>query len=103
MCVKQNAIDFKSQFPNAPKEVQKLFYVNDYLRGADSAEQAIGLPSKLFSTLQVELQWSWIQSIAPKLRDSSPIITLSDSEQYTKTLGIEWNSYGDHFGVPYLF
>ena len=56
MCVKQNAIDFKSQFPNAPKEVQKLFYVNDYLRGADSAEQAIGLPSKLFSTLQVELQ-----------------------------------------------
>ena len=40
-----------------------------------------------------------LQSIIPELRDSHPIMTLSDSEQYTKTLGIEWNSRDDHFRV----
>ena len=107
-CVKQNAIDFESQFPDAAKEVQKSFYVDDYLGGADSTEQAIRLQEEMCSLFQMGgfLLHKWncsdakvSQSISPELRDSRQVITLSDSEQYTKTLGIEWNPQDDHFRV----
>ena len=29
MCIKQNAIDFASEYPNAAKEVERSFYVDD--------------------------------------------------------------------------
>ena len=32
-----------------------------------------------------------------ELRDSQASVVLSDSDQYTKTLGIEWNTTNDHF------
>ena len=108
MCIKQNAINFESQFPNAAKEVQKSFYVDDYLGGADSTEQAIRLQEEMCSLFQMGgfLLRKWncsdakvLQSISPELRDSRRVITLSDSEQYTKTLGIEWNPQDDHFRV----
>jgi hypothetical protein len=108
MCVKQNAIDFESQFHNAAKEVEKSFYVDYYLGGADSAEQAINLQEEMRSLFQMGgfLLRKWncsdpkvLQSIAPELRDSRQVITLSDSEQYTKTLGVEWNPQDDHFRV----
>ena len=34
--VKQNAIDFESQYPQATKQVETSFYVDDYLGGAES-------------------------------------------------------------------
>lgn len=40
-----------------------------------------------------------LQSIPSKLRDSQATVFLSDSDQYTKTLGIEWNVSSDHFCV----
>lgn len=41
MCVQQNAIDFGSLYPNAAKQVEKSYYVDDYVGGADSPEKAI--------------------------------------------------------------
>ena len=38
-------------------------------------------------------------SIPIDLRDSQATVILSDSGQYTKTLGIEWNVSRDHFRV----
>ena len=40
-----------------------------------------------------------LNSIPSDLRDSQPTIVLADSDQYTKTLGIEWNASSDHFRV----
>ena len=42
---------------------------------------------------------SVLESIPIELRDSKATVVLSDSEHYTKTLGIEWNALSDHFRV----
>ena len=48
MCVKQNAVDYALEYPNAAREVERSFYVDDCLTGSDSIGGAI--------TLQRELQ-----------------------------------------------
>ena len=40
-----------------------------------------------------------LESIPTDLRDSQATVILSHSDQYTKTLGIEWNASCDHFRV----
>ena len=40
-----------------------------------------------------------LESIPPDLRESQATVILSDSDRYTKTLGIEWNASSDHFRV----
>ena len=106
MCVKQNSIDLCEKFPNVAKEVERSFYVDDYLGGADSPERAISLQDEMQSLFQsggfLLRKWNSndpkvLDSIAPKLRDSRPTITLSDYTHYTKTLGIEWSPLDDHF------
>ena len=82
----------------------KSFYVDDYLGGADYTEQAIQLQEEMCYLFQIGgfLLHKWncsdakvLQRISPELRDSRRVITLSDSEQYTKTVGIEWNPHDD--------
>ena len=106
MCVKQNSIDLCEKFPNAAKEVERSFYVDDYLGGADSPERAISLQDEMQSLFQsggfLLRKWNSndskvLDSIAPELRDSRPSVTLSDYTHYTKTLGIEWSPLDDHF------
>ena len=43
MCVKQNALDFDMEHPNAAKVVTESFYVDDCLTGSDSPEGAVEL------------------------------------------------------------
>ena len=108
MCVKQNAIDFGSQYPKAAKQVETSFYVDDYLGGADSRQKAIQLQGEMHSLLLkggfLLRKWSCsdpcvLESIPIDLRDSQATVILSHSDQYTKTLGIEWNASCDHFRV----
>ena len=42
---------------------------------------------------------SVLKDVPSELRDSQATVVLSDSDQYTKTLGIEWNASNDHFRV----
>ena len=49
MCVKQNAIDFESQHPRAAKQVEMSFFVDDYLGGADSQQEAMKLQGEMHS------------------------------------------------------
>ena len=49
MCVKQNAIDFGSQYPRAAKQVETSFYVNNYLGGASSQQEAVKLQGEMHS------------------------------------------------------
>lgn len=112
MCVKQNAIDFESEYPNAAKQVERSFYVDDYLGGADSLQEAVKLHGEMHSLFQkggfLLRKWnssnpSVLEGIPIDLRDSRARVVLPDSDsdpdQYTKTLGIEWNASNDHFRV----
>ena len=106
MAVKRNALDFALQYPLAEKIVDDSFYVDDALTGADSVEQAIEAQSQLqglFSQAGFVLRkWnssesSVLQRIPPDLLDSNSTYVISDTEEYTKTLGLEWNPKLDHF------
>ena len=108
MCVKQNAIDNGSHCPRAAKQVETSFYVDDYLGGADSQEEAMKLQGEMHSLFQrvsfTLCKWSCsdpsvLENIPTDLRDSQATVILSGSSQYTKTLGIEWNASTDHFRV----
>ena len=108
MCVKQNAIDLGSQYPNAAKQVETSFYMDDYLGGADSHDEQMKLQGEMHSLFSgggfLLRKWNCsdphvLNSIPSDLRDSQATIVLADSDQYTKTLGIEWNASSDHFRV----
>ena len=47
MSVKQNSIDYMSEFPVAAKMVTESFYVQDGLVGADSIEEAVILRNEM--------------------------------------------------------
>ena len=49
MAVRQNAIDFATKFLTAAKVVDKSFYVEDCLTGADSIDEAVALQIQLHS------------------------------------------------------
>ena len=105
MCVKQNAVDFGSLYPNAAKQVDTSYY---YLGGADSPEEAVQLQGEMQSLFTrggfLLRKWncsdpSVLRDVPPELKDSQATIVLSEPDQYTKTLGIEWSASGDHFRV----
>ena len=47
MSVKQNAVDFALEYPQAAEAVKKYFYVDDGLTGADTVDDAIKLQTQL--------------------------------------------------------
>ena len=104
MAVKQNAIDHSLEFPVAATAVDKSSYVDDRLTGADSLEEAIDLCQQLqelFTRGGFNLcKWSLQQSrkiISEELKEKQYACTLPDDSDYTKTLGVEWNTVMDHF------
>ncbi len=106
MSVKQNAADLAQQYPQAAAAVDQSFYVDDALTGADSVDDAIELQDQLHRmfTKGGFLLRKWnsseptvLQHIPPDLKDSKPCLSIPCHEQYTKTLGMEWNPGFDHF------
>ena len=106
MSVKQNAADLSHQYPLAAAVVEQSFYVDDTLTGADSVDNAIELQSQLHSMFKeggfLLRKWNSseptvLEHIPPDLKDSNPCLSIPRHEQYTKTLGIEWNPGFDHF------
>ena len=106
MAVKQNAIDFVDEYPLAAKVVETSFYVDDCLTGADDAKTTIVLRRQLqdlFSRGAFLLRkWnssepSVLESIPQELQDSKEVHPISDTSNYTKTLGLEWNTSTDTF------
>ena len=106
MAVKQNATDFKAKYPLAAEAVDKSIYVDDCLTGADTFEEAIQLQAELqdlFNEANLLLRkWNSsdtrvLSNISPELRESHFSQTISESPEYTKTLGIKWNSKEDTF------
>ena len=105
MSVKQNSIDLVHEFPLAAKMVD---YVDDGLMGADSIERAIDLRKEvqaLFSRGGFLLR-KWISnetrvlhSIEPELRESLETMTISESPECAKALGLSWDTKLDCFSL----
>ncbi len=108
MAVKQNALDFALQYPIATQKVHEAFYVDDGLTGADTIPEAIDLQGQLqesfFKGGFTLRKWNSNKSVIldhlpTELKESQSIQTIAEDDQYTKTLGIEWNSVADNFRI----
>ena len=106
MCVKQNASDLAHEFPLAVEAVEKSFYVDDGLTGADDIQMAIKLQKELHNLFDCGgfLLHKWnsnepsvLQHIDPKLQDLRDTQEISDTKDSTKTLGLEWLTNIDQF------
>ena len=106
MSVKQNALDHKMEFPKAADVVETSFYVDDCLTGAESTTEAIQLHHQLVELFSkggfLLRKWNTsdpevLNHIDPDLRDLQPTHSIPVPEDYTKTLGIQWNANLDHF------
>ena len=106
MAVKQNAIDLAQEFPAAAKAVHQSFYVDDGVTGADSVEEAVELQKELqtiFDRGGFTLgKWNssnpaTLQHVPADLKESHSLCALPESTEYTKMLGIEWNTVVDNF------
>ena len=106
MSVKRNAIDYTLEFPKAAYVVGTAFYVDDCLTGADSLDEAIDLHQQLLNLFGKGdfLLRKWNSSdpnvlchIDPKIQDTKSTYHIPNPDEYTKTLGIEWNAHKDHF------
>ena len=106
MAVKQYAINLAREFPAAAKAVHQSFYVDDGLTGADSVEEAVELQKELqpmFDRGGFTLRkWNssnpaTLRYVPADLRESHSLCALLESTEYTKTLGIKWNTVMDHF------
>ena len=104
--IKRNAQDFAVEYPQAASVVENSFYVDDGLTGADSVEESIRLQKQLQNLFSkggfLLRKWnsseiSVLQHIPAELRDSQSFHNVPDTEEYTKTLGVEWNSTSDYF------
>ena len=106
MAVKQNALDFTLEYPQAADVVNKSFYVDDGLTGADSVQEAVKLQGQLqdlFSKGGFFLRkWnssdpSVLRHLSPDLKECQSMQMMPTSDEYIKTLGIAWNASKDHF------
>ena len=106
MSVKRNARDHTMEFPKAAKAVETAFYVNDCLTGADSVEDATNLYHQLLDLFEkggfLLRKWNSSDSevlchIKPELRDVQSTHDIPIPDEYTKALGIQWNTNDDHF------
>ena len=106
MSIKQNSIDFASEYPLAADVVSRLFYVDDCLSGADTPEKTSELHHQLMNLFErgdfLLCKWNSsdvtvLQQITPELRDSHLMCIIQATNEYAKTLGIKWNPSSDHF------
>ena len=100
-CLKQLADDEGHQFPRASLVLQRDFYVDDALTGADTKEEVLSIRKELTDLLQTGCFniRGWTPNDSDILRglseqDKCRKIQLSDS-QTIKTLGVFWNSQVD--------
>ena len=106
MAVKKNAVDHAQEFPLAAEAAPKCFYVDACLTGADDPKSALILQQQLSSLFArggfLLRKWnssdpSVLEEIPEELRDTRDVQTISEINEYTKTLGIEWNISTDEF------
>jgi len=106
VAVKQNAIDFAQDFPLAARAIEKSLYGDDGLTGADDIKTATSLRSQLqglFARGDFLLRkWNSnkvtvLQDVSHELCECGDVHSISNTNDYTKTLDLEWNTVTDQF------
>ncbi|GJQ74686.1 hypothetical protein Trydic_g21538 [Trypoxylus dichotomus] len=110
-CLKQLSIEHIDNFPRAANAIVHDFYVDDFLSGSDTVEEAQLLCNQVSQILQdgcFELR-KWISNnpqiltVLNSSKVSSPQVMLfKQSEVKDKTLGIQWNWSTDNltYSIP---
>ncbi|GJQ78894.1 hypothetical protein Trydic_g65 [Trypoxylus dichotomus] len=110
-CLKQLSIEHIDNFPRAANAIVHDFYVDDFLSGSDTVEEAQLLCNQVSQILQdgcFELR-KWISNnpqiltVLNSSKVSSPQVMLfKQSEVKHKTLGIQWNWSTDNltYSIP---
>lgn len=92
--------------PLAARAIQKSFYDDDCLTGADDVQTASALQQQLQELFTqggfLLRKWSSsepsiLQCISPELREAQEIHPISNENGYTRMLGLEWNVTTDQF------
>ena len=102
----QTATDHGGGLPSAKNHIEQSFYVDDFLAGADSEEEALQLFTDLRSILNHGgfnlCKWrssssTVLDNIPEDLLEKLPVKDLTDlhSSAYPKALGLEWDSRTD--------
>ena len=107
MALKQNAHDNLAEYPQAAETVEKSFYVDDCLTGADTVTAAMELQKHLQELFYLGgfLLRKWnaseaavLNNLPSDLKDLHVTQIFHDSvAEYTRTLGVEWNANSDQF------
>ena len=102
----QLAEENQTALPQAARAVRESFYVDDGLPSVETKEEAIVLHKQLqelFNKRAFKLhKWDSnsqeVRNVIPeKIRSTKPTASLHVSDDFTKTLGIEYNSQQDQF------
>ncbi|XP_065088817.1 uncharacterized protein LOC135710230 [Ochlerotatus camptorhynchus] len=113
-CLQQLSYDHSVSETDTAARIGKDFYVDDFLSGADTVEEATQLRSGVQSILAsagFELRkWSSNSSevlshIPDNLKDDRPIVAVDDIQGSVSTLGLLWHPESDtfRFKVPERF
>ena len=105
--LQQTAEDHGEEYPSVTNHIRTSFYVDDFLGGANTIQEAI----ELFHNLRAILlkggfnlcKWrssssEVLQNIPPDLQEKSPVKdnTTPQATSHSKALGLEWDSRQDH-------
>ena len=105
--LQQTADDHGEGYPNVTSHIKNSFYVDDFLGGANTIQEAI----ELFNDLRAILlkggfnlcKWRTsssevLQAIPPELQEKCPIkdVTTPQASSHSKALGLEWDSRQDN-------
>lgn len=104
--LQQTATNFRQEYPLASPHVQKAFYVNDCLVGADTTQEAAQLQQQLRAILLKGgfnlCKWrssstTVIDSIPKELHEPSQVKSLTDEDttQPQKALSMFWDTHKD--------
>ncbi len=106
MSVRQNAVQLALKLPQVIRVVKDSFYVDDGLTGADTVSGAINLQQQLQSAFEMGgftlRKWNSsnpavLEHIPSELRDVKSTHGISEFDNSTKALGLEWNVTSDCF------
>jgi hypothetical protein len=109
-CLKQLALDEKSDFPLASQIIQQDMYVDDLLSGAATPQEAILLQKQIVELVSkggmTIRKWmtsdpSVLKTIPPELRETSDVVDLDDGLALA-ALGVQWKPASDVFAFSVM-
>ena len=104
MAIKRNAVLHERSHPRAALAVHESFYVDDGLTGANSIPEATSLQNELQELFELGgfLLRKWksnepavLRHLPSELVDKGSSLELPAEREFTKVLGIEWNTEQD--------